>query len=150
MARTTNYVLENDDLSFARDFIRKQISQSGGLNDAQLVGAADEMDTVLQRQEVRLLSKDETVEVFARNLQCFDLHPVFHGVMGKLRNALRVRNYRRRNGSRKASQKTITISHEAWAVLKTMVKNSDASNLSEAILKLEIPADVIDSISRKS
>ena len=150
MARTTNYVLENDDLSFARDFVRKHITQAGGLNDGQLVNAIDEMDTVLQRREVRLLSKEEAVEVFARNLQSFDVHPEFTGVMGKLRNALRVRNYRRRNGSRKASQKTITISHEAWAVLKTMVKHSDATNLSEAILKLDIPADVVASISRKS
>ncbi len=150
MARTTNYILENDDLPFARDFVRKQISQSGGLSDDQLVSAVDEMDTVLQRLEVRLLSKEQAVEVYARNLQCFDVHPEFAGVMGKLRNALRVRNYRRRNGSRKASQKTITISQEAWAVLKTVVKHSDASNLSEAILKLDIPADVIASISGKS
>lgn len=149
MARTTNYVLECDDLVFARDFVRKQVSQAGGIEDANLINALDEMDTVLQRLEVRLLSKEEGVEVYARNLKVFDLHPVYTGVMGKLRNALRVRNYRRRNGSRKASQKTITISQEAWAVLKTVVKHTDASNLSEAILKLDIPADVVEAISKK-
>ena len=113
MARTTNYIFDCADLAFVRDFVRKQIAQANGLTDTGLITAVDDMDTALQRLDSQLLSQDSAVQIFADSLRLFDAHDDFHGIVGKLRNGLRVRNYRRKNGSRKASQKTITISHEA-------------------------------------
>ena len=84
------------------------------------------------------------MEEFAIHLKTFNQHEHYKGIVAKLRNGLRVRKYRLSNGSRKSSDKTITISHESWALLKTVIRHGGAKTLSEAILKLDMPAKVVE------
>jgi len=145
MARTTSYILDPSELVFAKDFISKRVSKGEGLlGDQSLIRAFDAMDQVVQRvlsgRQDRALAVDE----FASCLRTFNEHDAYRGIVAKLRNAIRVRRYRMTHGSRKASDKTITISHESWALLKTVIRHGGARTLSEAILNLQIPDSVLE------
>ena len=142
MARTTNYLLHAEDLAFAREFILNQMRKGGGFTkDEALSMAFDDMSQIVSKQR-QLRRPEESVTEFGICLKVFNEHPRYQGIVGKLRNAIRVRRYRKTHGSRRSTDKTITISHESWALLKTVVKHGEAKTLSEAILSLNVPEDV--------
>lgn len=144
MARTTSYTLDPSELAFAKDFISKRVSKGVGLlGDQSLVRAFDAMDQVVQRMLSGRPDSARAVAEFAGCLRTFNEHDAYRGIVAKLRNAIRVRRYRMTHGSRKASDKTITISHESWALLKTVIRHGGARTLSEAILNLQIPDGVL-------
>jgi len=145
MARTTSYVLDPEDLSFAKEFVVKRVHRAGGLGDERVLAQAfDGMGMVVQKQKAGHLAPKRAVNQFAKHLQTFNEHERFSGIVAKLRNGIRVRRYRKTHGSRKASDKTITINHESWALLKTVIKHGGAKTLSEAILNLDMPDDVLE------
>lgn len=144
MARTTSYILDASELAFAKDFVLKQIRKGSGFGDDHALAMAfDGMGSALQQLQSGRGSAPLAVAAFAEHLRTFNEHPHYRGIVAKLRNGLRVRKYRLSHGSRKASDKTITISHESWAFLKTVIRHGGARTLSEAILKLDLPVDVM-------
>ncbi|MEH6577840.1 MAG: hypothetical protein V7731_12255 [Amphritea sp.] len=145
MARTTSYILDATELEFAKDFVLKQIRKGAGFGgDQHLEKAFDGMDMALRKVLSGRGNPARAVDEFAVHLRIFNEHEHYKGIVAKLRNGLRVRKYRLSNGSRKASDKTITISHESWALLKTVIRHGGAKTLSEAILKLDMPVEVIE------
>lgn len=142
MARTTNYILNAEDLSFAREFVLKQVRKEGGFAEEEgLSNAFDDMSELVNQLRSRRRPEQSSSE-FGDCLRVFNEHPRHQGIVGKLRNAIRVRRYRKTHGSRRSTDKTITISHESWALLKTVVKHGQARTLSEAILALDVPEEV--------
>ena len=150
MARTTSYILDPGELAFAKDFVLKQVRKGAGFGNDRALGLAfDGMDAALQNMLAGKVRPARAVEEFAIHLRTFNEHEHYQGIVAKLRNGLRVRKYRMSHGSRKASDKTITINHEAWALLKTVIKYGGARTLSEAVLKLKIPDEVLDQMRQE-